>query len=198
MPEYVLNPRDNHFISEHVDDRLYKKIVSEISTRTNSTNRKKAGSRIALTPEMLRDFLYYVSMGCDLKDSAAAVNLAEKTRQDYNRKSPTFSGVTDLARRNLSLRARITLAKAIIGQMPQYYKIVDPDSGKPKYIELKEIPPNVNVAMWWLEKVDNIGGEEKNDAPQLGAPRNEVEAELLEKLLNKHHDYVQAKKDTRK
>lgn len=187
-------PNDNEFVKEHVNDVLFKQIVSELTTRTTDN---KGGQKLTLTPEMLRDFLYYVSMGVDLKDSAAAVHLPEKTRQDYNRRSATFSGVTSLAKKNVSLRARIAVAKAIEGQRPQYYKLIHPGTQEPTYIQLKEIPPNVSVAQWWLEKVDKIGGEEDGEAPQLGAPRNEREAELLEKLLNKHHDYVNAKRNTK-
>lgn len=193
MSDFVLSPNQNDFIKDHVTDDLFKQVVKELTTRTTD---KGTGKKLTLTPNMLRDFLYYVSMGVDLKDASEAVHLAEKTRQDYNRRSTTFSGLTDLAKRNVSLRARITIAKAIMGQMPQYYKIINPETNQPKYIELKEIPPNTQVAQWWLEKVDKIGGEEANDAPQLGAPRNEKEAELLERLLNKHHDYVESKKNT--
>jgi hypothetical protein len=198
MTDFVLSPNENDFVKDHANDALYKQIASELTTRTSAKGKNKGGQKLTLTPEMLRDFLYYVSMGVNLQDSAEAVNLPEKTRQDYNRRSATFSGVTDLAKRNVSLRAQITIAKAIMGQMPQYYKIINPETNQPKYIELKEIPPNTAVAQWWLTTVDKIGGAEETDAPQLGAPRNEVEAELLERLLNKHYDYVESKKNTSK
>lgn len=193
--ESVINPNDNDFVKEFVNDKLYKQIVRELTTRTT---KNKGGQKITLTPEMLRDFLYYVSMGVDLNDASEAVHLPEKTRQDYNRRSVTFSGVTSLAKKNVSLRARITVAKSIMGQLPQYYKLEHPVTKDVKYIELKEIPANVNTAMWWLTTVDKIGGGDEGETPQLGAPRNEKEAELLERLLNKHHDYVEAKKKNTK
>lgn len=191
MPDIILNPNENEFVQTHVSDELYKTIIKELSTREG---KNKTGKKMTLTPNMLRDFLYYVSMGVDLKYASEAVHLPEKTRQDYNRRSPTFSGVTSLAKGNVSLRARITVVKSIMGQLPQFYKLVNPANGDVKYIELKEIPPNVAAAQWWLQTVDKIGGAEDTEAPQLGAPRNEKEAELLEMLLNKHYDYVEQKK----
>ena len=75
-----------------------------------------------------------------------------------------------------------------------YLRIYDQASrNQPTYIELKEIVPNVNAAMGWLEKVDKIGAVEENEDPYknppLGAPRNQHEAELLEGLMKKHTDY---------
>lgn len=187
----VLNPNENEFIKDHVTDPVYEQVVRELTARTT---KKGTGRKLALTAEMFRQYLYYVSMGVDYKEAAESAGINERTRRDYALRSQTFSDVSSLAKQNVSLRARITVAKSIMGQMPQYYKLIHPETGAVKYIELKEIPANVNTAMWWLEKVDKIGGAEDGEAPQLGAPRNEKEAELLERLLNKHHDYVEAKK----
>lgn len=192
MGDAIIKPKENEFITDHVTDELYKTIVSELSTRKKG---EKTGKKITLTSNMLRDFLYYVSMGVDLKDAASAVQLKEDTRQTYVAKSPTFKRVSDLAKGNVSLRSRISVAKAIMGTKPGYYELIHPATQTKEYIAVKEQPPNVQVAMWWLEKVDKIGGDEgSKDAPQLGAPRNEEEAKLLEMLLNKHHDYIEAKR----
>jgi hypothetical protein len=87
----------------------------------------------------------------------------------------------------------MAVAESIMGRKPSYYKLTHPITNQPTYIELKEIQPNVNAAMWWLEKVDKIGAVEEDDDPyqnpKLGAPRNEHEAELLEGLMKKHTDY---------
>ncbi len=185
---------DNEFTEKYATDQLYKKIVGELSTRGKDTT---TGKKLALTPKMLRDFLFYVSMGADLKDAAKSVYLEEKTRQDYNRRSETFSGVTSLAKNNVSTRAKMAVAQAIMGRKPSYYTLTHPITKQPTYIELREVQSNVNAAMWWREKVDKIGTQEENDEPyknpQLGAPRNAEEAALLEGLMNSHYDYVKKK-----
>ena len=183
---------DNEFTDKYATDKLYKKIIGELTTRSEGNT---AGNKLTLTPKMLRDFLFYVSMGADLKDAAKSVCLEEKTRQDYNRRSETFSGVTSLAKNNVSMRARMAVATAITGRKPSYYKLIHPVTKQPTYIEMREIQPDTKAAMWWLEKVDKIGlvDEDPYNNPPLGAPRNEKEALLLEGLLNKHYDYVNSK-----
>ena len=130
--------------------------------------------------------------------SAESAGLPEKRRQKYMTQSESFRGVSKLAKNNVSLRSRMAVAQSIMGRKPSYYKLINPSNKQPVYIELKEIVPNVNAAMWWLEKVDRIAVLDENDDPyqnpKLGAPRNEHEAALLEGLLNKHYDYMQEKK----
>lgn len=181
----------NQFIKEHVTDELYATIVKELTTREKGN---KTGKKLKLTVDMLRQFLFYVSIGEDLKNAAELVQMNENTRQDYNKRSATFSRVTSLAKNNLTLRSKIAVYKAIEGQLPQYYEITNPETQQKKYIELKEIPPNVAVAQWHLEKVNAYGNESKDDQPQLGAPQNEKEAELLLLIMNKHSDYVESKR----
>ena len=193
--ENIHKPFDNDFIKDHVTDELHKTIVSELSTRKKST---KGSRKIKLTAEMLRQFLFYVSMGENLSTSAELVHMGEKTRRDYQARSDTFSAVSSLAQKNVSLRARMAVAKAIMGTKPGYYPITHPGTGKKTYIEIKATPPDTRAAMWWLEVVDKIGGEEGSDAPTLGAPRNQDEADLMESLLNKHYDYVQQKQKTKR
>jgi hypothetical protein len=181
---------DNDFTKQYATDELYKKVALELSSRNKKT---KGGRKLKLTPEMLRQFLFYVSMGESLKNAAESVYMGEKTRQDYNTRSETFSGVSSLAKNNISMRSRIAVAKAIIGRKPCYYKLLHPATKQPAYIELREVPPDVKVAMWWLEKVEKIGNQEKSESiPSLGAPQNEKEALLLESLLNRHADYVES------
>jgi len=181
----------NQFIKEHVSDNLHKKIITELSTRKkgNVTGRKSS-----LTTEMLRAFLFYVSIGEDYKNAAEYSFMGENNRKDYQQRSKTFSEVSSLAKNNLTLRSKIAVYKAIEGQLPQYYEIINPDTQAKHYIELKEIPPNVSVAQWHLEKVNAYGDEGKDEQPQLGAPQNEKEAELLLMIMNKHNDYVESKR----
>lgn len=181
----------NQFIKEHVTDELYKTIVVELTTREKGN---KTGKKLGLSVDMLRQFLFYVSIGEDLKNAAALVLMNENTRQDYNKRSETFARVTSLAKNNLTLRSKIAVYKAIEGKLPQYYAITNPETQTVKYIELKEIPPNVAVAQWHLEKVNAYGNEGKDEQPQLGAPQNEKEAELLLLIMNKHNDYVESKR----
>lgn len=184
---------NNDFIEKHVTDTLYKKIIKELRTNPNGTIKEDSGRKRELTREILHHYLFVLSMTGDYKFSAESADLPEKRRQKYMKESDTFRGVSSLAKNNVSLRSRMTVAESIMGRKPSYYKLTHPTTNQPTYIELKEIQPNVNAAMWWLEKVDKIGVVEEDDNPYknpaLGAPRNEHEAELLEGLMKKHTDY---------
>ncbi len=189
---------NNDFIEKHVTDTLYKNIIKELRTNPDGTIKEDSGRKRELTREILRHYLFVLSMTGDYKFSAESADLPEKRRQKYMKESETFRGVSSLAKNNVSLRARMSVAQSIMGRKPSYYKLTHPITNQPTYIELKEIQPNVNAAMWWLEKVDKIGAVQEDDDPyknpKLGAPRNEHEAELMERMLNKHYDYMQEKK----
>ncbi len=168
----------NEFTKTYCTDNLHKKVILELSTRKNA---EKTGRKIGLTTKMLRDFLYYVSMGCSLKEAAEITYIGENNRKDYAQRSETFSYVSSLAKNYVSIRSRMTVAQAIMGRKPSYYKIIHPVTKQPTYFELKEIQPNVNAAMWWLERVDKVGApNDSEEIPRLGAPRNEEEAYILE------------------
>ncbi len=188
---YAIN--DNEFIEKHVTDSLYKKIVGELRTNSDGTRKKEGGRKRELTREILRNYLFSLSMTGEYEFSAESAGLPEKRRQKYMAESESFRGVSSLAKNNVSLRSRMAVAQAIMGRRPSYYKLIHPATKQPTYIELKEIQPNVIAAMWWLEKVDKIGAVEEKEIPKLGAPRNEEEARLLEMLLNRHADYVREK-----
>ncbi len=188
---------DNEFTEKHATDAIYTKVIRELRTNPNGAQKQDSGRKRELTREILRTYLFYLSMTGEYEFSAENAGLPEKRRQKYMKESETFRGVSSLAKNNVSLRARMSVAQSIMGRKPSYYKMTNPATNQPVYIELKEILPNVNAAMWWLEKVDKIGtGEEDEDPyknPGLGAPRNAEEAALLEGLLNKHYDYVKEK-----
>jgi len=188
---------DNDFIEKHVKDSLYAKIVNELRTNPDGTKKNDKGRKRELTREILRHYLFVLSMTGEYEFAAESAGLPEKRRQKYMTESETFRGVSSLAKKNVSLRSRMTVAESIMGRKPSYYKLTHPITNQPTYIELKEIQPDVKAAMWWLEKVDKIGAEQKSDeTPKLGAPQNEREAALLEGLLNKHYDYIKQKKQT--
>lgn len=184
------SPFNNEFIRQHVRDDQYEQIVREVTTRKPGS---KTGKKIKLTSQMLREYLFYVSIGESVKNAAIYSGIGESYKDDLHAESPTFASLQSLAEGNLTLRSKIAVYRAIEGQMPQYYEITHPVTGEKRYIELKEIPPNVTVAQWHLEKSGAYGKSDSEDAPQLGAPRNEEEAKLLEMLLNRHYDYVKAK-----
>lgn len=188
---------NNDFIDKHVTDILYKKIIKELRTNPDGTMKEDSGRKRELTREILRNYLFGLSMSGDYKFSAESAGLPEKRRQKYMTESEAFRGVSSLAKNNVSLRSRMAVAESIMGRKPSYYKLTHPITNQPTYIELKEIQPNVNAAMWWLEKVDKIGvAEEVEDPyknPQLGAPRNEHEAELLAGIMKGHVDYIMEK-----
>lgn len=191
MSNNVITDSHNDFIKEHVNDALYIKIIGELSKRKEGNT---TGKKSSLTIEILRQFLFFVSMGLDFKEAASASMMGEGNRKNYSTRSDTFAEVSSLAKSNVSNCARIAVAKSIMGTKPGYYKMIHPATGHTEYIQVKELPPNVAVAQWWLEKVEKIGGTDDSGAmPQLGAPRNEEEAKLLEMLLNKHHDYITTK-----
>ncbi len=187
---------DNEFIHNHVTDSLYVKIIEELRTTVYGAKKKVSGRKRELTREILRHYLFILSMTGGYEFSAENAGLPEKRRQKYMSESESFRGVSKLAKNNVSLRSRMAVAQSIMGRKPSFYKLINPSNKQPVYIELKEITPNVNAAMWWLEKVDKIGNEGEEDPyknPGLGAPRNEHEAALLEGLLNSHYDYVKKK-----
>ena len=188
---------DNEFIDKYVTDALYVKIIGELRTNPDGAKKKDSGRKRELTREILRHYLFVLSMTGEYEFSAESAGLPEKRRQKYMTQSESFRGVSKLAKNNISLRSRMAVAQSIMGRKPSYYKMINPSNKQPVYIELKEIVPNVNAAMWWLEKVDKIGIVEESDdpykEPPLGAPRNAEEAALLEGLLNKHYDYVKSK-----
>lgn len=192
---YAIN--DNEFIEKHVTDALYKKIIGELRTNLDGTKKKDKGRKRELTREILRQYLFNLSLTGEYEFSAESAGLPEKRRQKYMTESESFRGVSSLAKNNVSLRSRIAVAQAIMGRRPSYYKLTHPITNQPTYIELKETLPNVNAAMWWLEKVDKISTTDSEEDPyknpKLGAPRNAEEAALLEGLLNSHYDYVKRK-----
>lgn len=191
MSENVITDSHNDFIKEHVNDALYIKIIGELSKRKEGNT---TGKKSSLTIEILRQFLFLVSMGLDYKDAANASMMGEGNRKNYSTRSESFAEVSSLAKNNVSMCARIAIAKAIMGTKPGYYKMIHPATKREEYIPIKEVTPNVAVAQWWLEKVDKIGGDnDLGGAPQLGAPKNEEEAKLLEFVLNRHSDYVRDK-----
>jgi hypothetical protein len=186
----------NEFTENSVTDNLYRTILKELRTNPDGTPKKATGRKRNLPRETLHNFLFFLSMTGEYELSAESAGLPEKRRRKYMTESETFRAVASQAKSNVSLRSRISVARAIMGRKPSYYKIVHPATKQPAYIELKEILPNVNAAMWWLETVDKIGAvEQMANIPQLGAPRNEEEAKLLEMLLNKHADYISEKKN---
>jgi hypothetical protein len=188
---------DNDFIDKYVTDAVYVRIVKELRTNPDGTQKQDSGRRRELTREILRTYLFYLSLTGEYEFSAESAGLPEKRRQKYMKESEAFRGVSSLAKNNVSLRSRMAVAQSIMGRKPSYYKLIHPSTNQPTYIELKEILPNVNAAMWWLEKVDKIGTVEEDEDPYknppLGAPQNEREAEHLEMLLNRHHDYIKRK-----
>lgn len=186
---------ESNFIREHPIDGVYRKIVKELS---GAKDPKKRGRKIELIAEKLHNFLFYVSIGFDYKEAAESAYLPENTRQKYMAKSEEFRRVASLARLNLGIAARVGLAKAIEGRKPGYYAFINPNTNETVYLLLNEVLPNVRAAMWYLDKTRYFEKREEAEAKekgsnQLGAPRNEEEAKLLEELLNRHYDYVKRK-----
>lgn len=180
----------NDFVKTHCTDILYTKIANELSERKQGT---RGSRKLGLTPEILRVFIYHVSTGKKLKVAAFLSGIEEKTRQDYKAKSQTFSGLVELAEQNVEAASMEAVYKSIVGTKPGYYELTNPITQKKEYIPIKEVPPNVTVAQWYLEKKKYFGDDGASGQPQLGAPRNEEEAKLLEFVLNRHHDYIASK-----
>lgn len=183
---------DKEFINNYVSDGVYRKIVREL---TKSGDLKGRGRKIELTAEKLHNFLYYLSIGASYKLASESAQIPESTRQKYMARSEEFQRVASLAKENVTILALEGICRAIAGRKPGYYAVYDPTTKETAYILLGYIQPNVRAAMWYLdqtkyfERIENKSSGEN----QLGAPRNEEEAKLLEDLLNRHYDYVQEK-----
>jgi len=193
IKDYLTLYGTNDFTNRYITDALYRKILKELQTNSDGTDKKETGRKRELPREMLHSYLFFLSMTGEYESSAESAGLPEKRRRKYMTESETFRAVSSLAKNNVSLRSRIAVAQSIMGRKPSYYKLNHPATKQPTYIELKEIQPNVIAAMWWLEKVDKIGAIEEKEIPKLGAPRNEEEAQLLEMILNRHSDYIRKK-----
>jgi hypothetical protein len=108
-------------------------------------------------------------------------------------RSEEFRRVASLAKENLKIIALVAISKAMLGRKPGYYEFIHPITKEAIYILQKEVPPNVRLCMWWLDKTryfEERREEENENKKRLGNPQNEYEAGLMEKLLNGHYDYV--------
>lgn len=191
MSTSIIKDKENEFTQLYCTDENYKKIVSELTTRKAGST---TGRKITLTTIMLNDFLYYVSMNNTLKDSAEICLMGENNRKDYAQRSATFSYLTSQAATFLPIQLKTTMVKAALGSKPGYFQYTHPGTGKVEYMPVKDTAPNLDMVKYLAEKLRIFGvGDDGEKQPQLGAPRNEEEAKLLELLLNRHYDYVKAK-----
>lgn len=146
-----------------------------------------------LTMEMFNEFLYWLFLTGEYKWAAIRSKMGLKTFEDYQKQSPYFAGLAEAARNDGLIRARMNIISSVRGQE----EVKNPETG---VVESKAVSPNIEDSKWLLQYEDRIGnnkGAEGGDAPSLGVPKNEREAELLAMVLNKHSDYEQSKrKDT--
>jgi len=178
----------NDFIQRHVSDGVYRKIVKELSTAEDIKGR---GRKVELTAEKLHNFLYYLSIGASYKLASESAQISESTRQKYMARSEEFKRVASLAKANVTILALEGVYRAIAGRKPGYYCFIHPETKEVTYLLLNEVASNAKVAMWWLERSGYFNEVKKEKGEnQLGAPRNEEEARLLEELLNRHYDYT--------
>lgn len=189
MSSLTIKPSESEFIATHVTDKVYRKIVRELS---QSEDTKGRGRKIELTAEKLHNFLYFLSIGADYKLASEWAQISESTRQKYMTRSEEFRRVASLAKENLKIIALVSISKAMLGRKPGYYQFTHPITKEVIYILQNEVPPNIKACMWWLEKTRYFEEclEERDNKNRLGYPQNEREAMLMEKLLNRHYDYV--------
>lgn len=190
MSSLTIKPADSEFIATHVTDKVYRKIIRELS---QSEDTKGRGRKIELTAEKLHNFLYFLSIGADYKLASEWAQISESTRQKYMARSEEFRRVASLAKENLKIVALLAISKAMLGRKPGYYQFIHPTTNEVIYILEKEILPNLKACMWWLEKTryfEERRKEENENKNRLGYPQNEREAELMEDLLNRHYNYV--------
>lgn len=190
MSSLTIKPAESEFIATHVTDKVYRKIVRELSA---SEDTKGRGRKIELTAEKLHNFLYFLSIGADYKLASEWAQISESTRQKYMARSEEFRRVASLAKSNLEIVALLAISKAMLGRKPGYYQFIHPVTKEVIYVLQNEVPPNVRLCMWWLDKTryfEERRKEENENKNRLGYPQNEREAELMENLLNRHYDYV--------
>lgn len=200
MSSLTIKPAECEFIATHVTDKVYRKIVRELS---QSEDAKGRGRKIELTAEKLHNFLYFLSIGADYKLASEWAQISESTRQKYMARSEEFRRVASLAKENLKIIALVSISKAMLGRKPGYYQFIHPVTKEVIYVLQNEVLPNVRVCMWWLDKTryfEERRKEENENKKRLGYPQNEYEAGLMEKLLNRHSDYVRKRQleETRK
>src|SRR3972149_10237355 len=130
----LVTPFDNEFVKTYCPDDLFKKIISELSARKDGN---KQGIKVKLTPDILRVFLYHVSTGKKLKTSASLAGIEEKTRQDYNTRSTTFSGVVSLAENNANAVAIDTVFKSMAGTKGGFVQFKHPKTGELIYVQIQ-------------------------------------------------------------
>ncbi|OGD08825.1 hypothetical protein A2397_05265 [Candidatus Amesbacteria bacterium RIFOXYB1_FULL_44_23] len=186
----AIKTTNDDFIERHVTDKVYRKIVKELSAAEDTKGR---GRKLELTAEKLHNFLYYLSIGANYNLASEAAQISESTRQKYMARSEEFRRVASLAKENLKIIALVAISKAMLGRKPGYYQYIHPVTKEAIYILEKEISPNLRACMWWLDKTryfEERREEGKENRSQLGYPQNEREAELLEMVLNRHYDYV--------
>ena len=174
MRSLIIKPAESEFITIHVTDRVYRKIIRELST---SEDTKGRGRKIELNAEKLHNFLYFLSIGADYKLASEWAQISESTRQKYMARSEEFRRVASLAKENLKIIALVAISKAMLGRKPGYYQYIHPVTKEAIYILEKEIPPNLRACMWWLDKTryfEERRAEEKGNKSQLGYPQNEL------------------------
>src|SRR3989344_3646130 len=103
----------NEFTDQHVTATVYRNIIRELRTNPDGTQKQDSGRKRELTREILRTYLFYLSLTGEYEFSAESAGLPEKRRQKYMKESEAFRGVSSLAKNNVSLRARMSVAQSI-------------------------------------------------------------------------------------
>lgn len=187
MSNTLDSPYTNSFTRDFVIDPEYEKIIKEVSTRKPGS---KAGKKLTLTLQKLSEYLYWISEGETVENAAVLAKMTVALKDKLHANSPTFVRLQELAENDIVRVAKKNLRKFVEGQLPMYYKLVNPKTNEVKFVELKEIQPNLNAITYILDKKKAFGDIGEPGTPKLGAPRNKEEAELLKWLLQEHYSYV--------
>lgn len=166
------------------EDSLFKKVMKELRASKDKSGRKRN-----LTPEMLRSYLFYLNATGEYRLSAESAGITEKSRQRYMSESKTFREVSNQAKQNIELRAKLSFFKLLAGEEPHYTKVFNPSTKKDEFVLQKKRYPSERAVLWYMMN------EQKSDEGEiyLGEIKTEQDQQLLLGLLQKHADYLESK-----
>jgi len=160
---------------------------------------KKIGRPINVDVERLSIFWFWYKQTRMIEWSLEQAKISEQTYKTI-KDSKTFQRLLTLRAEDLKAVSFINLSKAVRGTPPGKRKelVWDHKAGEDGKgamvigeVSVPAIPGNIDDSKWLLSQVYSVGRPEASDdsVPQIGAPQNEAQAELMIKIFNGHYDH---------